>query len=285
MNNEHTAKTFSKVVAAATLLCLAVALFILTACVKTVHAQGPSSSVAIQAKLIGVFTSQGATASSRIFVDIGAGSNTLFYCNSGFSGTIDLEWSPSAAIGATYFPLATATWATDSLCHQLSVNGYWPNMRSTVTPTAGNLSAWFSSNSGPGGGILPPAVSTNGPTSPVFCDRSSALNIANTATTWLGVQPVNAGDYVVICRMAISFNGATAAGSYSLGWAATNACSSPTGGGLTMYTTASTPQTIGNIEIFQKVAGLFASVGSFPCLTNNSGAAINISFNWASLHS
>lgn len=283
MQTEHSAKTFSKVVAAAIVVFMAVVMIVAGA--GLAHAQGPSSPVMIQAKLQSVFTSVGATTSSSIFFDIGQGSNILYYCNSGFSGTIDLEWAPVyQPAGATYLPLALATWSTDSQCHQLSVTGYWPNLRSSVTVTGGLVSAWFSGNSGPSGGILPPAISTAGPTSPVFCDRTQINNYATGTTVALGPQPINAGDYVAICSMVISFNGTTSAGNVQIGWAATTACSSPSAQTMFLYTTASTPQ-IFTYPIFQKVSGIFAANSVVPCITNSSGAAVGVSFTWASLHS
>jgi hypothetical protein len=260
---------------------------------RPLHAQN-SGVVGVATKELQIFSAQASTASSGgtwqcngstvpiacpVFPDLGAAANFLSYCDTGFEGTIDLEWSPTGT--APFLVLAQASYSgvTDSLCHTLQVGGYFPNMRSTVTVTTGSLSAWYTASAAPIP-LVSSGLGTNGPSSPINCDENAIQGVLTGATTSIGsVGPVNTGDTIVICSWSISFNGATSAGSVSLNWAGSAACS-PTFPSWQIYTTASTPQTI-VIPVSQRGPNL---AHEYPCLVNSSGATVEVSISFASVH-
>ena len=102
----------------------------------------PRQSVSAQnAGVVGIatisqpaFTSQASSASSGIFKDIGQAANNLYFCTTGFTGTINLEWSPTGSAGP-FKPIVLGTYTTDTGCHSLTAAGYYPNLRSTMTRT------------------------------------------------------------------------------------------------------------------------------------------------------
>lgn len=241
-----------------------------------IHAQN-NGVVGLLAEEFQVFNAQTTTKSSAIFTDIGQGLNILFYCDTAFIGTIDLEWSPTTQ-APSFMPLQVAQYAAaDTGCHVLTVNGYFPNLRSTVTPTSGSLSAWYSASSGPVG-YATPAIGSNGPVSPPLCDQEGATAISNSATSVLGVVAFS-GSTTILCGMTVSFNGATTAGNIQLGWSTTAACSSP----LVLWvslTTANTPQTFPVTYSIRSPT----PVQSFPCVINNSGTTVEFSYNYMILH-
>ena len=116
----------------------------------------PRQSVSAQnAGVVGIatisqpaFTSQASSASSGIFKDIGQAANNLYFCTTGFTGTINLEWSPTGSAGP-FKPIVLGTYTTDTGCHSLTAAGYYPNLRSTMTRTLGSLSAWYNASAGP----------------------------------------------------------------------------------------------------------------------------------------
>ncbi len=269
---------FAKVLRGVALAFLVVAGTFLISPPSHVDAQN-AGTVGIQAILQPVFTAQGATASSKLFQDIGQGANILRYCDTNFQGTIDLEWSPTGV--APFFALATASWIgqNDNSCHTLTVNGYFPNMRSTLTWTAGTVNAWYSASSGPVG-YAAPAVNSSGPVSPVQCDIGGQGTFApNITSDLLGVFP-GLTDY--ICEMTVSFSAAPTAGTLTLGYAPTSACTSPV---LIwqMQITANTPQ------VFQVGGPLGAFLqtpasGTAVCVTTTGITAnVTISPTWAHL--
>jgi hypothetical protein len=218
---------------------------------------------------------------SATFKDNGQGQNTLFFVTANFTGTIDLEWKPQGQ--STYYTITQASYSADtSNSHTLQFGGYFPNIRACISNiSGGSLAAWYNATSGP----VPTALSglgTNGPTSPIICDHDAVSGtIANTATGSLLISPINTGDQIVICSFTVSFNGATAAGTWQIGFWFNGSCGG--GGGspqITELTTASTPQTL-PIPMILKASN---PVFEFPCLTNNSGASMVVSASFASVH-
>src|SRR5579872_3916267 len=137
--------------------------------------------------------------------DIGQGVSALFFCTTTYSGTIDFEYNPNPALG-NFVVLSQASFTNDTGCHSLTMNAnsYVPNLRvKAVATNAGGFSAYYSGVSGP---VSPfaPAIGTNGPTSPIQCDRNVAVSIAG-GGTGLIVGPINTGDTIVICNMSVSF--------------------------------------------------------------------------------
>ena len=176
-----------------------------------------------------VFTNLAANGSSAVLQNIGQSAHFLTYCNTGFSGTIDLEVSFTGS--APWTPIASATYGqlgiTDSACHVLQAGGYFQNIRSTVSNySAGSLSAWYSSSSGPIA-FTPAALGSNGPTSPVACDKTGTQSFAQN-TTGGNIVSGLPGAQIWVCQMTISFNGATTTGVIQLADGASGACSSLT---------------------------------------------------------
>jgi hypothetical protein len=278
-------------------LLFAFLLLVMVAVGTHAHGQG-AGTVGIYTGNLTVFTSQAVSGSSGgtwecggsptpiacpVFPDHGYATNVLTFCNASFTGSIDLEWSPTGS--STYIPVSIATFGSiDSNCHKLQVGGYYPNLRATVVRTAGSVSAWYTASAAPIS-VFPAAVGTNGATSPISCDGNVTLSITNGSTTYLNVTALNAGDLVNICNFTLSFAATPGTGTVALGWATTSGCSSPTNN-FVINTLASTPQTL----IFPapqnlRPPGGIASGNTFACLTNNSGATLQVSLGSASVNS
>lgn len=279
---------FSKVIGAtvASIAVIAAALFIVV-CMnppERVAAQG-GGSVGLQSQLIPVFNSVTNSASSPILNDQGQGLNILFFCGSVFPGSIDLEWTPNPNLASpTYYPLVTASYTSLTNCKQIQVGGYWPNLRATVTFTAHGsgqaMSAWYSSTAGPVSGLAP-ALSTNGPTSPVVCDKNITVAATSGGTTWSGIAPGIIGglNTIVVCGFSYSFSGATS-GAMSAQWGTTSGCASLDAADWTVQTISTTPQTQ------PSGIGLRSSslARQYLCITNSTGATAQLNFSYASLN-
>lgn len=286
MNTQQTAHNFSRVVAVAVVLFLALCLFFSFAIFQLVPgnrvlAQN-AGNVGIQAQMIPVFNAQSSSASSKIFPDIGQGTNLLFYCTTNFIGTIDLEWTPANSLLGTFYTITQASYINgDTNCHSLPFGSYFPNMRSTVTMTNGSISAWYTAVSGPSA-FAAPALGSTGPTSPVTCDQTATSLTVPNGTNAAIVAPQNTGDAVVICGMTLTFSAAPSAGQVTIKYAATGACSPltqpiPSWEILTSSTTPvflSVPYAIRN----------YNSPNQTPCLLNNSGVNVVASVAFASMH-
>lgn len=281
----NVSETFSKAIGIALLVVVLVAcLFFIAQFVppNQVHAQN-SGVVGIYTKQVGVFTAQSTTKSSPIFPDGGFGCNSLNYQTASFSGTITIEWSPTGI--APFYVITQASYPspiTDTAYHQLPVSGYFPNMRSTVTPTAGSLSAWYTASAGPCP-LISPGLGTNGASSPINCDRDAIQLVLNgVATNIGGIGPVLSGDAIIICGFTISFNGATAGGTASIIWTGNFSCGAPSGGtSWQINTTVNTPQLL-IVPLQQRTPGI--NTTNFPCFSNGSGVSATISISYASVH-
>lgn len=263
------------------------------------HAQN-GGTIGIYTAQIAVFSNQAAGVSSggtwqcfnpqtgltpnpcAVFPDHGFAANSLFVCTTGFSGTIDLEWSPTG--NAPFYPLIIANYSNDTTCaggnppgHVLQLGGYFPNVRSTVTRSAGSVSAWYTASASPIS-FFPAAMNSNGATSPVQCDKT----VTGTGAAGYTAIVTDAGFAtrgVNVCGFTISFEGATSANTLGIQLGGGLTCS----GGVypwTIATTASTPQVL-------SVGGGLGTIFQFPfavtniCLNNNSGATVNVAVNYA----
>jgi len=274
-------------------------LLIVLGCALRSDAQN-AGVVGIATKEISVFSAQSTTASSGgvwqcsgstspipcpVLPDIGSGCNVLNYQTAAFTGTITLEWSKLAS---PYTPIVLAVASfpganPDTAVHTLQVGGYYPNLRSTATPTAGSISAQYTAQatSCP---FIAPGIGSNGPTSPIACDRNNIQAVGTGSTLSIAaIGPIFTGDVVVICSFTISFSAATTGGAVGIEWAAsTGACSSaPTGPTWNSYVTASTPQSF-TVQMQQRSFG--AAADPYPCFTNSSGAPALIAVSYASVH-
>jgi hypothetical protein len=280
-HEDHAGRSFTKVVAALIgIAIVAVFGFALVAGItstSTVRAQG-AGVIGIQAINVPVFTAQATTKSSTIFQDIGAGINVLRYCTSGFTGTIDLEWARTSS--GPFTPLASATYVVDTNCHPLTVNGYWPNLRSTVTVGAGSVTADYAANSGPTG-FASPGISSTGPVSPAACDHNSfSAPIAPSLAAPL--IPGVAGTTIYVCDMTVSFSAATTAGFIQLG-SGTNAGGCP--GFVATWAVDVLPATPQIFPVGSPL-GAFLQIGSGQTLCVSTGANTAntvLSFSWAQL--
>src|ERR1700683_1842722 len=98
---------------------------------RSVDAQN-AGNVGIYTRSVSVFTGQATSGSSFIFPDFGFAANFLDFCNTGFSGNIDVEYHPTNLATGVYVALATASFpAPDSKCHTLQIGGYRPTRSDT----------------------------------------------------------------------------------------------------------------------------------------------------------
>lgn len=245
------------------------------------HAQN-GGNVGIYTREVSVFNAQATSASSATFPDFGFGANYLTYCNTGFVGTINLEWSPPITGSATlgpYVTLAQASYPTlfpDSACHTLQVGGYYPNLRSTVTRSAGSLSAWYTAQA-TGIPNVTAGIGSNGPSSPITCDRSIPLLVPSGAALEL-VDPILTNDTVIFCVVTWGFSAATTAGNIQLGSSAIGSHCASAYILFNSSTTASTPQTL----VFP--GQLRAPLNQAICAINLSGADAYLNISYASVH-
>lgn len=277
----QTSKQFANVVRAAlaafALVLLGAVLSDITSPRVSVSAQG-AGSVGIAARLTPVFFNQSISAHGSILPDIGQGLNILVYCTTGFTGSIQLEWAPPPN-NQTFLPLEVANYPTqpDTGCHALGKGGYYPNLRASVTRLTGSVNAWYTSNAGPVE-FLPPAIGTNGATSPVTCDQT--VNFQITSTGRAAITPTT-GTFIVVCSQVWSFAAATTTGNVTFGFYPDAGCTS--GAALLInYTTAATPQTL---PISQSFRAPSPSSGGDPCWINTSGANMNVSVSYAYIQS
>jgi hypothetical protein len=277
----HVSEHFSGFVRAVLLgaLVIGLSLFLVTSINPPGRVQAQNAGVVgILARFIPVFTAATTSQSSKILSDIGQGVNILRFCDTGFVGTIDLEFQPNS--GAAFQSLVGSTYNGDSSCHSLTVNGYFPNLRSTLTISAGTVSAWYSASSGPAA-YNSGALGTTGPVIPILCDENGFGEGLTGVVTNLSIGGgIFTGNTTQLCLTSLSFNGTTGAGKVQIGFATSTSCTSP----LFFWeilTTASTPQTVplnAQVRNPQYVGG---GPYLFPCMSNTSGATASISYGYA----
>ena len=263
------------------------AFFVLLVIAALGHAQS-SGTVGIYTREITVFSNQSTTTHSAIFPDFGFGANNLYYCTTNFVGTIDLEWSPpivgSVTLGPFFgLPQALASYplaAPDSACHVIQVGAYFPNMRSSVTVTAGSLTAWFTANAGPVS-YVPAALGSNGSTSPILCDQNPSVDGSTSGSTIALFGPIITGDTVVICGLNVSFQSAPSTGNVQLVWSASSSCSAPSGPTWEIFTSSTTPLIV---SVPFSARSTLPRTYPYACFVNNSGVSILASFTAASVH-
>jgi len=206
--------------------------------------------VSTQSVAVNVFTNQAANAASATLQNIGQSAHFLTYCNTGFQGQLALEGSQDGTY-ASPIVLAQASYGqlglADSACHVMQAGGYYPAVRARVLNyLGGSVTAFYTALAAPIS-YAPSAITSTGPTSPIVCDRSFSLTVAQNATSSLiGNLP---GQTFVLCAVTFSFNGATTAGSLQISEFATsaapgNACTTGIGTGAfwNAFVTANTPQ-------------------------------------------
>ena len=165
-----------------------------------------------------VFTNQAANVASSTFTSIGQSSHIFTYCNTGFAGTIRLEASPDGTF-ATPVPIASATYGqgitTDTGCHVLQAGGYFTTVRARIINyVAGSVNAWYTAVAAPVT-FAPAALGSNGPTSPIACDKIASQSVAQNSTGTLLIGSL-AGTQIYICELTISFTAATTAANITL---------------------------------------------------------------------
>ena len=159
-----------------------------------------------------VFTAKAANAVSGTLINLGVGAHFLTYCNTGFAGKISLEASADGTFAAP-ITLASAYYGqnstTDTGCHVLQAGGFYPTVQARISNyVSGSVTAFYSSASAPIT-YTPIALGSNGPTSPVACDRTAILQFSPSATgAAIGVL---AGANIYVCGAVISFGGTTTA--------------------------------------------------------------------------
>ena len=280
----HVSEAFPKFIASVLLVVLAVAVIIgVSSWLPPNHVQAQSAgTVGIYTKQITVFTAQTTSTSSAIFPDFGFGANFLSFTTTNFTGTIDLEWSPTPS--GPFFTLAKASFVTDTtgtgVAHVLQLGGYWPNLRSTVSMSAGgSISAWYTANAGPIS-FFPAALGSNGPSTPIACDQTAPPSTV-TNGSYLSLVGTN-GRGVAVCRFTISFLGATTSATSGVQVGYGTPCNSAATFPWVLATTSGTPQIV---SIGDSLGALF-QVAANPtqiCIGNNSGASLEISLSYASL--
>lgn len=243
---------------------------------QTASAQN-AGTVGIQAQMTPVFSTQASNACGAILPDIGQGQNTLFVSTTSFSGTVDLEWSPTKT--APFYPLVSANYVNETSTHNLYVGGYFPNLRACVSNrTLGSVSAWYSAISGP----IPSSyagLSSSGPTSPIVCDQNTTQDFAASSLAPIGtISPINSGETVAVCGFNIGFSAAPSSGALSFELFSGSACTGTEALNWKTPTTTATPQFL-PIALQQRTFG----PNVFACLRNTSTTAGTITVSWASV--
>lgn len=258
---------------------LIIAFFVMAGLLVSARAQ-IAGTVGIQTTAIPVFSAQATSAHSAIFNDYGFAANYLQYCTSAFAGTVNLESQLPNETSYTQIALAKfPSSSPDTGCHTLQAGGYYPNLRSSVTRTAGTITAWYTASAAPIA-YAASGLGTNGATAPIVCDHSVATTIAASANGLLTPgAPLATGDVFVICNATVSFNGAASAGTVDIFWDSSASCVS---GVVTWesYTTANTPQYF-PVPITQR--SLNGSPFLYPCFGNLSGASAIVTISYASV--
>lgn len=242
-----------------------------------------SGQVGILSQMTPIFSGITATKCSGILPDIGQGSNILFVANTAVGGgvaTADFEWSPTGS--SPFYTITQANYQdVQATTHVLTMNGYFPNLRTCLTYTSGTYSVWYTATSGPLS-YSTPGNGTSGATSPPVCDQVSYVSAANSVITFIGPHPVNtSSDQIVICGISVAYNAATSTGALEFEWSTAQSCSGVTQGFFD-YTTSSTPQNY-SIPTPQRSLVQSSQFYNYLCVNNSSGATAGLVISWASL--
>lgn len=183
-----------------------------------------------------VFVNQAANAISATITNLGQSSHFLSICNNLFAGTIILQsskdgsFNPPSTVAAANFGQGGPL---DSNCHLIQAGGYYRTMRVQLTNYSTGSTNVFYSGIGAPIDFAPPALSTIGPTSPINCDLSRAVRIAQ-STTGSTIATGFAGQTIIVCSITLSWVGnVTGGGATSLVSFGAQADSPGTGGGCT----------------------------------------------------
>lgn len=232
--------------------------------------------VSTQTTAQNVFTNQAANGVSSTLSNVGQGAHFLTICNSAFVGTVSLESSTDGTF-ASPNSLASSSYALpagpgDTGCHTLQAGGYFPAVRARVSNYAsGTTSVSYSSAASPIS-FAPPALNSNGQTSPIACDLGIGPSSINQNTAATSLQVGITGQRIYICSITISFSAATTAGQIQFTSSA-GACAAP----AALYTlniTANTPQIV---HLVGGPGGLFRlPVGSQLCVSTGALTAASL---------
>lgn len=126
------------------------------------------------------FAAQAANGSSVTFNNIGQSAHSLSYCLSGFIGTVSLLGSNDGTfvLNTTAIPLSQANYnVATTTCRVLPAGGYFPALKAQVSNYgAGTITAWYNGIASPVA-VVPAAVSSTGPTTPVQCDQTAGSSL------------------------------------------------------------------------------------------------------------
>lgn len=215
---------------------------------------------------------------SQVFRNVGQSAHFLTFCLTGWTGTgIVLEESFDGTTNWTTIAFTSGPTSGNG-CGVLQAGGYYQNVRSRAGTLGGTIVAFYSATSGPIS-FSATGVGSQGPRAPTACDKSATVDVANTATGLVITGFPDTGGEFRVCGYTISFNGATAAGSYQFVTANDNTCAGP----VTVwpaFTTAATPQTV---VMGSGLGQLFKPNGIVLCFTNNSGAIARVNVAWANV--
>jgi hypothetical protein len=281
---QRVSETFPKVVG------VSLAIVAIVAGVLFVNAILPASHVkAENAGTVGIQTtfqllgSNVLSFTSPVLPDNESMTHFVLWCSNGWQGTITARFNPPGSGAGFFQPLKTGIGNGDTSCHKLQLGGYYPNLSVIATGTSGTVSAWYLAGSAPIPDF-PPAISTTGPASVPVCDKNKTATVGSGASGFLSSAD-SASSYLHVCGATISFAGATAAGTVSIGWDIDNSCANAPVYNFVLNTTASTPQTIPLPNLNFRSTGGASSLFVYQnlCVNNASGASLKINYSYASL--
>lgn len=214
---------------------------------------------------------------SQVVRNIGQSAHNVSFCTTAYFGTgLTLEASFD---GATNWVTIGFTTLPATGCGVLQAGGYYQFIRARNGLLGGAINVTYNGSAAPIS-FVAPGIGSSGPRAPTTCDRSATVSVANTATAVIITGFPDTGGEFRICAFQISFNGATAAGSYQFEEASDNACSAPNPAIWVGFTTAGTPQTI---TMGSGLGQLFKPSGIIVCFLNNSGATARVNVSWANV--
>lgn len=207
------------------------------------------------------FTAQASNGSSVIFNNIGQAAHSLSYCMSGFIGTVSLLGSNDGTFvtNSTAIPLSQANYNNaTTACKVLPAGGYYPALKAQVTNyLAGTVTAWYNGIGSPVA-VVPAAVSSTGPTTPISCDQTNSFTLLGSA--FLSVEITHTTlQSIWICSITVSVS---APGSAS--------------GVLTLWTGTGTGCATGLTQKWQIVTASTAAVGATQFFGGSFGAWMTI---------
>ena len=216
---------------------------------------------------------------SQVVRNIGQSAHYLQFCTAGWSGFPQTIAIQSSFNGTTNWTTIAETAVALTGCRTLQAGGYYQAIRVHAFSLGGTITAVYNASSGPIS-FAATGISSTGATPPTICDQNISVSIANGATGLVVGEFPDGTAVFKICGFQISFNGATAAGSYQFETASDSACTGPNGPIWPNFTTAATPQTI---TAGSGQGTLFTVPGLVLCFLNNSGATARVNISYAGI--